>query len=93
MTVNVFGGKPCIFPFTFNGVTYNGCPTFRDTLDIKIKSLMIIPDSYLNRRWCSTKVDKNGNHMNGNQIFNPEGNFRLDDNYWGVCDRSCPKSG
>ena len=33
--------QPCIFPFTHQGVTYNGCP----------------PDPFeKDRRWCSTQV-------------------------------------
>jgi len=42
--------KECIFPFTFNNFTYNGCPT--DPLD----------DT---KRWCSTKTDENGVHITG----------------------------
>ena len=40
----------CIFPFTFNNFTYNGCPT--DPVD----------DS---KRWCSTMTDENGIHVTG----------------------------
>jgi len=40
----------CIFPFTFNNFTYNGCPT--DPFDET-------------KRWCSTKTDENGNHVTG----------------------------
>ena len=34
--------KPCVFPFIFQGVKYDGCP----------------PDEWKdkNRRWCSTQV-------------------------------------
>ena len=34
--------KECVFPFTFNNFTYNGCPS--DPLDNT-------------KRWCSTKSD------------------------------------
>ena len=42
--------QPCIFPFTWNGKTYNGCP--------------IDPEDS-SQRWCSTKVDSNGKHIIG----------------------------
>jgi len=42
----------CVFPFTFNNFTYNGCPT-DPTDETKTK------------RWCSTKVDETGNHITG----------------------------
>ena len=42
--------KECIFPFTFNNFTYNGCPS--DPLDNT-------------KRWCSTKTDKDGLHRSG----------------------------
>jgi len=41
-------GKPCKFPFKWNGKTYSGCP-----IDTEHKS----------KRWCSTKVDSYGNHV------------------------------
>ena len=46
-------GKPCIFPFTARGVTYESC-----TWDL----------SHLteSKPWCSTKVDSNGVHVRGN---------------------------
>ncbi len=40
--------KPCIFPFKFNGETYNKCTDVND------------PDD---RLWCSTKIDDSGNHV------------------------------
>jgi len=55
--------QPCIFPFIWYGKTYNGCP--------------IDPDDS-SQRWCSTKVDSNGNHITG------QGN-------WGHCSSKCPK--
>ena len=42
--------KECIFPFTFNNFTYNGCPT--DPNDET-------------KRWCSTKTDEDGIHVTG----------------------------
>ena len=56
--------KPCIFPFTWNGAIYRGCP--------------IDPDDE-NQRWCSTKVDANGLHIQGQD-------------QWGHCSPSCPIS-
>jgi len=44
--------KECVFPFTFNNFTYNGCPT-DPTDETKTK------------RWCSTKVDETGKHIAG----------------------------
>ena len=52
----------CVFPFTHNGVLYAGCPT--DPTD-------------KTKRWCSTKTDENGIHVDG------IGNF-------GFCSGNCP---
>lgn len=41
-------GKPCIFPFIYDGKSYSGCP--------------IDPDDS-SKRWCSTKVDNKGQHV------------------------------
>ena len=41
-------GRDCIFPFKWNGQTFNSCPVDSDD-----KS----------KWWCSTKVDSNGNHV------------------------------
>ena len=43
-------GAPCIFPFIFNGISYQGC-TLAEASD--------------NEAWCSVKVDANGNHVGG----------------------------
>ena len=60
------GGKdpfrPCIFPFTFDGVKYFGCP--KDLFEE-------------DKRWCSTKVDADGNHVTGQ-------------NKYGFCSPNCP---
>ena len=50
---------PCIFPFEYQGSIRNNC--IWDTSD----------ESY----WCSTLVDKSGQHVSGN---------------WGNCDANCP---
>jgi len=45
-------GQPCIFPFIYNGVAYNGCAPLHSeerVLDF----------------WCSTKTDINGIHITG----------------------------
>ena len=42
--------KECVFPFNHNNFTYNGCP-----IDQEDES----------KRWCSTKTDKNGDHIIG----------------------------
>jgi len=48
--------KECIFPFTFNNFTYNGCP-----LDPT--------DETKTKRWCSTEVDETGNHVTGGDNY------------------------
>merc|ERR1712170_326628 len=53
--------KECIFPFTFNNFTYHGCPT--DPVNATY-------------RWCSTKTDENGVHVDSN-------------NTWGFCTLGC----
>ena len=52
-------GKPCIFPFKYGRRTYTKCITFHSHV----------------KPWCSTKVDREGRHINGN---------------WGTCDENCP---
>ena len=54
--------KPCIFPFSYKGVKYFGCP--KDLFDPT-------------ERWCSTKVDSRGVHVDG------EGEY-------GFCSSNCP---
>ncbi len=41
---------PCVFPFTYRGVRYNGC---------------ILVDAGDGKPWCSVLVDENGNHVGG----------------------------
>ena len=41
--------KPCVFPFKYNGVIYNGCT--------KTKNKNVL--------WCSTKTDEQGNYITG----------------------------
>ena len=54
--------KECQFPFTHKGITYFGCPV--DPVDSS-------------KRWCSTLVDKGGNHV-------------VDQNKYGHCSDTCP---
>jgi len=56
-------GLPCKFPFKFRGDTKKGC---------------ILDSDPENKYWCSTKVDKEGNHIPN------EGN-------WAHCSDGCPK--
>ena len=51
----------CIFPFKYNNYTYHGCP-----LDPEDKT----------KRWCSTKTDENGEHIDGEDA-------------WGYCTSGC----
>lgn len=46
--------KECVFPFTYNNFTYNGCPT--DPEDET-------------KRWCSTKTNKKGVHVTGSNSW------------------------
>jgi len=46
-------GSDCIFPFTFNGVTYVACAEW------------VYGGSGQGQKWCSTKVDSSGVHVNG----------------------------
>ena len=43
-------GLKCIFPFIYQGTTYNHCPK---------------ENSPTKNPWCSTKVDDNGYHVGG----------------------------
>jgi len=44
----------CVFPFTYNNFTFNGCPT---------------SPSDKTKRWCSTKTDENGVHITGDKTW------------------------
>ena len=55
--------KPCVFPFEYKEDIYHGCTWERSALTAK-------------RPWCSTKVDKDGKHLNGI-------------GEWGYCDLKC----
>ena len=58
-------GKQCQFPFKHKGVLYFGCP----------------PDPVeAGEHWCSTKVDKDGNHITGG-------------GFYGLCKTECPRQG
>merc|ERR1711963_293246 len=59
-------GKQCVFPFKFQGVTYNGCAEW------------IYGGEHHGSTWCSTKVDANGEHLDGVSE-------------WGICPDSCSK--
>ena len=55
--------QPCVFPFTNNGVTYNGCTTDND------------PDG---RNWCSVATDDAGVHLKGSWGHCPQEGCPLD---------------
>merc|ERR1711902_296301 len=57
-------GSACIFPFTFNGVTYVSCAEW------------VYGGENQGQKWCSTKVDASGVHVNG------EGKY-------GICAEDC----
>ena len=46
-------GSACVFPFTFNSVTYVSCAEW------------VYGGSNQGQTWCSTKVDTSGVHVNG----------------------------
>ena len=55
-------GEQCQFPFKHKGELHYGCP----------------PDPVeAGERWCSTKVDKDGNHITGK-------------GFYGLCKKECP---
>jgi len=56
--------RPCIFPFKYKGQHYNTC-TLKDA------------ENTNNKAWCSTQVDKFGNHVRGREK-------------WGNCGQDCP---
>ena len=45
-------GSPCIFPFTFLGVSHFGCTAYDE------------PVADPQPVWCSTQTDENGVHVN-----------------------------
>ena len=47
-------GRQCVFPFGYQGKTYNGC-TIADAPD--------------NKKWCSVQVDSDGNHIGGRGLW------------------------
>ena len=54
---------PCVFPFTYAGRTYTTCTT----------------EGHLQQKsWCSTKVDAEGVHVEG-------------EGHWGLCGKVCPQ--
>ena len=65
-------GKPCIFPTKY--VDKNISPIIH-TIDECTREFC---GRYCSKYWCSTKVDDDGVHINGN---------------WGYCNRNCSKHG
>lgn len=54
-------GHPCVFPFTYQGETYNSCTTenyFK-------RSDLTITGAHQGRLWCSVKTGNNGQHVDG----------------------------
>jgi len=50
-------GQNCVFPFTWNGVTHSSCADW------------IYGGQPAGTRWCSTQVDSNGVHVNGQGFY------------------------
>merc|ERR1711962_556337 len=57
-------GLPCVFPFKYNDVVYYTCSNANKHVTN-------------NKPWCSTLVDREGNHIGGVGA-------------WGNCDETCP---
>ena len=53
-------GKPCVFPFKINNVTYNACIT--DEQD-SAKHCTVPGEEEQQKTRCSTLVDEKGNHV------------------------------
>ena len=73
-------GKPCVFPFEFDGTTYSTC-----TNRIKYKTN--------NLPWCSTKVDKKGKHISHRNRWLFSDFYSISNSNqgnWGNCDETCP---
>merc|ERR1739842_74253 len=49
-------GEPCVFPFKHNGHTYTACTDW----------VYADPPQPEGTKWCSTKVDDDGVHVEGN---------------------------
>jgi len=71
--------QPCVFPFKWNGKTYNNCPVDSDDT---------------NETWCSTKTDSNGNHITGQGLWGhcgskckKEGLKNGDKDCWNGCNK------
>ena len=59
----------CKFPFKFLNRTYNACTR-------------TLTEERNGKPWCSTKLDKDGNHIEGER---DEKGFEIEAN-WGICD-------
>merc|ERR1712243_353491 len=46
-------GSQCVFPFSFQGVSYNGCAEW------------VYGGEFSGKAWCSTLVDALGEHVDG----------------------------
>ena len=75
--------KPCIFPFIWNEQTFNGIEKLKLNFwnNCYIVHILGCPLDHKDnsKRWCSTKVDSSGNHIE-NQ------------NEYGYCADNCPIS-
>ena len=77
---NINSGRPCVFPFKFEGKTYSKC-TYHRTLDRTedypdYSQLTPFSTEDANLPWCSTKVNSDGNHVMGE---------------FGLCGDKCPR--
>ena len=77
---DVFSGpdpyETCIFPFTYNGVTFNTCTGLHfDAVCLIVSNIWNCTYEIHIQDWCSTAVDENGVHITGS---------------YGYCGPDCP---